>query len=282
MAAGDLISAPWQVELGGLLMGDGTGFVIRRFQPWQAPQLRTGDTGRVAAHGLRGQREWLGGRKVTLDLYVTGVDDADETANRQALIAAWMPAASEATVPLVWMEDTGVLYRLHGRPRQADARVDPRIPTECRFLALDPRIYSNILHSASTPLAAATGGLTFPASAPFVFGTSGTTAVMDCANDGLFPAPWTATFTGPLTAPELVHIESGARLSMSGAVLDPGQTLVIDSDLHTVMLDGTASRFSWLDSTSQWFELDPGPNSVQLLGSAGSGGVTISWRHAWI
>ena len=287
MAAGDLITLPWQLELAGVLMGDGTDFVVRSCDLWSAPQIRATDVPRSGTHGLAaGERERFGGRQVAASFYITGDTDTVEVENRQMLQAAWAPSETDAAlVPLVWMEDDGRKYRVHGRPRGASVRVEPRMPADCRFLALDPRIYDNDESTSSTALGTLTGGLSFPAAAPFVFGTSGTSAVMACDNVGTTDAPWTATFAGPLTAPELVHVESGSRMSFPSAVLAAGESLVVDSDSRTVLLNGTASRYSWLAATSQWFDLQPasiGTNSVQLLGSAGAGTVTIAWRSAWI
>lgn len=284
MSAGDLISLPWQVELNELLMGPETDFVVRHLDLWAPPEVRQAEQARAQAHGMSPGRDWFGSRLVAAEFYVIGDTDAIEAVNRQTLTGAWQPPSDTSAVPLVWMEDDGIKYRLYGKPRLASPRVEPRIPTECRFVATDPLIYSNVESSASTGLSTAVGGLSFPATAPFVFGSAGTGNTMSCPNDGNTATSWVATFTGPLIAPELVHVGSGKRISLTGASLAAGETLVVDSGpgKHTVLYMGTTSRYSWLAAASQWFDLEPGANSVTLLGASGAGSVSIAWRSAWI
>ncbi len=281
MAAGDLITVPFQVELNELLMGAQTDYVTRTLDLWAAPEVRNGEMERAQQHGLFAGVDRFGGRMVAASFYVTGASDAIEVANRQALAAAWQPPAS-GVVPLVWMDDDGVKYRLNGKPRLASSLVEPRTPTECRFVATDPRIYANAEQSASTGLATTSGGLDFPAAAPFVFGTGGSGSTMACPNDGTIDTPWVATFTGPLVAPTLTHVDSGKALILSGASLAAGETLIVSSADRTVLLEGTASRYAWLAGTSQWFDLTPGANSINLTGASGAGTVSIAWRSAWI
>lgn len=276
MAAGDLITTAWQLELNELLMGPSTPYTVRELDLWAAPEVRTADSPRVQAHGTLSGQEWLGERRVVARLYV------DTAGDRQSLTAAWRPSDDGEVVPLVWMEDDGELYRVHGKPRLADVRVEPGMPAECRFVCTDPRIYANTASVVSTGLSTTSGGLTFAATAPFVFGSAGSSSVMECVNAGTFPTSWVATFTGPLVAPGLVELSTGRTVSFPGVTLAAGESLVVDADARTVMLNGTASRYSWLSSFSRWFDLQPGSTSVQLTGASGAGAVELSWRSAWI
>lgn len=280
MAVGDLITTSWQWELNGLLMGAGTVYEVQTFDVWAAPDLRQGESARAQQHGLYPGTDWLGGRFAKLKVTVKPTSPAADIAARQVLAAAWKPPTS-GTSQLVWQEADGVKYTLFGKPRLADTRGEYRMPSECRFIATDPRIYANTQSTASTGLATSTGGLSFAASAPFVFGTSGSGSTMACTNAGTFAAPWTATFAGPLVAPTLTHVSSGKTLILSGASLAAGDSLVVDSAAKTILLNGTASRYSWLAAGSQWFDLEPGANSVNLTGASGAGTVTMTWRSAW-
>jgi hypothetical protein len=281
MAAGDSITTNGQWELNGLLMGQGTSYLVEDFQMWVAPDIRPGETVRAQSHGAFPGTDWLGTRLVSAIVNITPSTQTAEIAAMQTLAGAWQPPADGATVPLVWQVGDGVKYRLNGKPRLASTAFEYWMPTECRFVATDPRIYANTESSASTGLATGSGGLSFAATAPFVFGTSGG-AFMSCTNSGTFNAPWTATFTGPLVAPTLTHVGTGKALILSGASIAAGETLVVSSASRTVLLNGTASRYSWLAATSQWFDLSPGANSVNLTGASGAGSVTIAWRSAWI
>lgn len=279
MAAGDLITLPWQVELNGLLMGPSTDFPFTVFDPWAAPVVRSGSQERPArSSGSYPGVDDLGERLVAAELRIAGVTYAAVQASRRLLAQAWkLPAVG--TVPLIWMEDDGVKYRLAGKPNLADPRVQPNIPTSARFVASDPRIYLDTLVQVSTTLPTSSGGLTFSASAPFVFGTGGTGGTLDATNLGTHETPYVIVFTGPLVAPSLEHVEQGKILSFTGT-LAAGETLVVDSASHTVMLNGTASRYLWLTAASQWFTLEPGANGLKFSGGSGAGSVQVSYRHA--
>ena len=281
MAAGDLITTAWQLELNGILMGPSTNYTVRNLDMWSAPELRQGETARAQAHGMYQGTDWLSSRLVAAQLYVAAqTTDAAEIGLRQVLAGAWQPPSDGGTVPLVWQEDDGVKYRLNGKPRLASSAVSPRMPTECRFVATDPRIYANTLSTASTGLASSGGGFAVPALVPWSGGSGGTGSTISCPNTGTFSTPWVATFTGPLVGPALTH-SSGNVLNFGGASLAAGETLVVDSAAKTVLLNGTASRYLWLTVT-QWFDLIPGANAITLTGASGSGTVSIAWRSAWI
>ena len=280
MAVGDLITTGWQWELNGLLMGANTVYEVHGFDMWAAPDIRSGETARAQQHGMYPGVDWLGGRLARMTVKITPVSEDADLLARQRLAAAWQPPASGVS-QLAWREGS-TKYCLFGKGRLADTRGEFRLPTECRFIATDPRIYDNSLSTASTGLPTATGGLAFAAAAPFVFGTSGSGSTMSCTNNGTFNAPWVATFTGPLVAPALTHVSSGKVLNLSGANLVVGNTLTVDSAARTILLNGTASRYSWLSVASQWFDLSPGANSVNLTGASGAGSVQIAWRSAWV
>lgn len=281
MAAGDLVVSPWQVELNGLLMGPTTNFPFNAFDPWAAPVVRSGGQDRPArSTGAYPGIDDLGERTVEAELRIAGTTYADVQASRRLLAAAWKLPAS-GTVPLIWMEDDGVKYRLDGKPNLLDPRVQPNVPSDAKFIASDPRIYAATLTQLSTTFSTSSGGLTFSAAAPFVFGTGGTGGTIDAANAGTIETPYVLVFTGPLVAPTLEHTAQAKILAFTGT-LAAGETLVVDSQARTVMLNGTASRYLWLTAASQWFTLQPGSNGLTFTGASGSGSVQVSYRSAWL
>jgi len=278
MAAGDLITVPWQVELNGLLMGGLTNFPFVAFDPWAAPVVRSGSQARPArSKGSFPGIDDYGERMVEAELRIAGTTYADVQASRRLLAAAWKLPAS-GTVPLIWMEDDGVKYRVDGKPNLADPRVQPNIPTKAMFVASDPRIYNNTLVQVTAPFPTSSGGLLFSAAAPFVFGTGGTGGSLDCPNNGNIETPYVVVFTGPLVAPTIEHTAQAKILAFTGT-LAAGESLVVDSASRTVLLNGVSSRYSWLISP-QWFTLEPGPNGLRFSGGSGTGSVQVSYRHA--
>jgi len=280
--SGALITAPWQIELQGLLMGATTDYVVRAFDPWAMPVVRSNDLPRAGQHGVLSGDDRLGERPVSATILIRPSTDIAEQAARRTLAGAWQPRLSTATIGLWWMEDNGQKYVLFGKPRGSGSALQPTLPTEARFLATDPRIYAAAQTVLSTGLPTLSGGLSFPASAPFVFGTAGAGGSLAASHNGTIETPWVATFTGPLVAPAIEHSGQARTLSLSGASLAAGETLVIDSAARTVLLNGTASRYSWLAATSSWFTLEPGSNALRFTAASGSGTCQIAYRDAWL
>jgi len=272
----------------GLTIGAGTDY---RWREWPrgllgTPRIRSADIERAQAHGMIAGRDWMGSRAVVFDITVLGSGQADGETKLNELLEAFAPSETDIALD-VRISGNPAEYRMYGRPRGVDDNLGRmtltgKMRARCEFVATDPLRYSTTEQSTSTGLATSSGGLTFAASAPFVFGTGGSGSTMSCPNDGTFAAPWVATFTGPLVAPTLTQVGTGKALILSGASLAAGETLVVDSKRHTVLLNGTASRYSWLAAASQWFDLLPGANSINLTGASGSGTVSIAWRSAWV
>jgi hypothetical protein len=281
--------ATWDWTLDGVPFGGTTDINVAEVEGWlDLPDVRIGDSPRAGQHGLTMGEDFAAGRTIRFVIETVAADaDAAATiveALRDKLVFV---AGDDGDIPLVGTTPGYPALRTLVRPRRRNNPLTwdsgiGAIRAVIEMIAADPRLYADTASSDSTALSTAVGGLDFSAVAPFVFGSGGTGNTMDCPNDGTFPTPWVATFTGPLTAPELVHVDSGYRITLSGGTLLAGETLVVDSLEHTILLGGTASRYSWLAASSQWFDLAPGANSIMLLGASGSGSVSMAWRSAWI
>lgn len=278
MTAGDLITADWQIELAGLLMGDDTPYVVAAFDPWAAPTARVGEVNRAGADGVIAGVDLVGGRTVTVELLLASDDVADDLEAMRALTAAW--AMADADVPLVWRETGGAMYRLEGRPRLADPRFSAGLPVECRFLATDPTIYANT-EQTSGAVGFPTGGagVTPPLTPPVVFGSGGSSGTFTATNDGTALVGWRVEVAGTWVDPVVENVDTGDQLRLVGSV-GSGQTLVIDSTERSITLDGSA-RPSWLRAASQWWTLPPGDTEVRLTGASGAGSATFTWRSGW-
>lgn len=152
---------------------------------------------------------------------------------------------------------------------------------EVQLVAGDPRKYSPYLGSANATVPTSTGGLAFPASAPFTFGGSASGDAV-ATNGGTVAAPVVLTITGPITNPQALLVDTGQSLTF-GLTLGAGEQLVIDTDHRTVLLGGTASRRNTLLAGSQWWSLAPGVNTVRLFGAnAASATLNVAWHDTWI
>ncbi len=268
----------------GATFGDGTLIEAASVEGFGLPDLRTADAARSGAHGSYVGADWSQGRSIIMQLEAFGATSTALEALLAPLFAAAVPSSTES--PLAFKLPGQVDRFVNARCRRRSPVIDnayalgfARFAIE--FYASDPRIYATTLTSLSATLPTVSGGLAFPAAAPFVFGSSGSGGAIAATNSGTFETPWTATFNGPLVAPTLSHTGQGKTLAFTGT-LAAGETLVLDSAAKTVLLNGTASRYSWLTAASQWFTIEPGSNPLAFAGASGTGSCTVTFRSAWI
>lgn len=284
---------PYQAQLGDLVMGAGT-----RYQNSAHPtglgveDIRAADVAIPYGPGIIAKGDHVAKRDVQLRFHILDDDGATRDPalveqRLQALRAAWAPVTQDVALHLRVADEERILY---GRPRGciADLRkiTQGRIMATCRFTGTDPYWYAVDELSADAALVEASGGLSFPATAPFTFGAGSTGNVIIATNPGTAPAPWTATLTGPITNPRVVNESTGALLELSaGGGLDllVGQTLELDSAQRSILLNGEASRYDRLSRASRWWSLPPESSTTfRLAGLAGSGAMTVRWRGAYL
>lgn len=279
----------WQLEIGGLVLGAGTDYEIDENGPGGLglPDLRTSDTPRPQDHGLFFGEDFFAGRKLAFDLWVLGNTPAGTTALMDALVAVWQPPAGQAGISALTIRLPGQDDRiLFGRPRRlaydtATLR-GGAVRASLQYEAADPRIYSAAEITTTVDLPEVSGGLVWPTGWPLVWG-AGSSGAATITNDGNFPSRPLVTFHGQLIGPSLVNVTAGRTFAMQDAyILDSGDTLVVDFDARSVLLNGTASRYGDVDSASQWWDLAPGPNDLQLAAHAGDGWADVTYRSAWL
>lgn len=281
--AGELITQSGQWELNGLLMGEGTVYrILRGSTPHAFPDLRFSDLDRPSRPGLFAGDDLPGGRRVPLTIGIRSPSRAAARDALQDLQAAWGPGSVD--VPLVWRDDLGT-FRYVGRPRMADpdeSKVAAGVvDVACRFLATFPYYLADGESSGNTGFPVGGSGFTFPVTFPLVFGAAGTGGVVNAANAGSVPVPWQASITGPWVNPTILHVASGRQLTIN-VTLATGEVLTVDSAAQSILLGGTASRFSSLVQPAAWFELEPGSNEVRFGGASGTGSATLTWRSGWM
>ena len=289
MAAGDLITGDWELEYNGVLMGDGTPFLIAEIEGLlDLPDITSADTMRLRRHGLRAGDDFAQGRTITVTVEVTSTDTVTFNEAIDQLMLASTPGGNP--IPLVF-QIPGVAgsgkRAVWCRPRQRSLPIGREFYYELplaviEFYSVDPRIESSVLGTDSTTLPTAGGGLNFNATAPFTFGAVSVGGTLNLANDGNFDASPDIVITGPVTNPSIESITQDKTLSFA-ITLAVGETLVIDTEQRTVMLNGTASRYSTLDTDAEWFTLQPGNNEVRFQAATTTAAtMQISWRSAWV
>lgn len=277
----------YQLTIGDVTLG-GAPYELRGGpEGFGLPELRTSDTPRPQDHGLFWGSDYFGKRIILLDVAILADSAADATALMDALTAVWQPPHpddTDAIVPLgVDLPGQDPRY-LDGRPRRAaynlDALHDGVISATLQYEVADPRLYSTET-VLSTSAASSGGGRTYNRVYPLVYAPGGTGGTILVANVGNFPSRPVLRVNGPSTTPRIENIEAGQFLSANLAIA-AGEYLEFDLDAHTVMLNGTASRYGTLVSGSSWWELPPGDSSIRFTSADGAGTLDVHFRSAWL
>lgn len=288
MAAGDTITADWQVEVRGLLLGPGTAWRVGQLDRWSSRSVRSEDTPRGASNGSVLGRDLVNSEARILRPN-TGQGSgrttaADLVALRDQLRAAW--ATEAADIPVAYQLGGQKRIR-YGRTRGLDFDetnlVVGYLAAVCEFIDADGIEYSATEHSISTLPEEPGAGFTPPFVPPFTL-PAGTVGTVDVINAGEVPAPWRARITGPTTGgapPVIEHLGTGERLAFTangGLVIPSAQWADLDSRDRSVLLNGDADRRLNLNNFSTWFSLAPGVNPIRY---SGSGSLELFWRDTW-
>ena len=279
--------ADYALSIGGLTLGPGTDYIVHRVDGFGAPIDRISDTPRPRRHGELAGSDYLDGRTVTIEITVRGDTPAETVANLDALLAVWQPITDAGTVTALSYKFPGQAERqLYGRPRRLAADTDRiignRISATLEYRAGDPLQYAATATTGAIGLSGTAGGRTYSRTYPLTYGTSTSTSLY-VTNAGTFSTAPTFRITGPATNPKVENRATGESLAFA-IVLTAGQTLDVDTDARTVILDGTASRYSTLVTGSTFFDLNPGTTELRFVADVYNATATlaVSFRSAWI
>lgn len=273
------------MEYRGVLLGEGSAFSIASVEGLlDLPDVRNSDRVRLLRHGLAPGSDWLGGRVFTITLELYAADNAALTAAVNALGTAFaVGELADLTFQIPGVAG-GTMGKISARCRRRQLPVNLeylyRIPlATIEMAAPDPLLYSASATTVNIPLAVPTGGLTFPATFPLVFGTTGTFGSVNVTNSGNANSAPTFRVYGPVTNPSLTNYTSGTTFTV-GITLASGEFLDIDMSARTVLLGGTGNRYSYVTAPN-WWELVPGVNEVRFTASTGSSSTDMTFRSAW-
>lgn len=292
MATGDLLVSEFQIELNGLLLGDGTPYGLTQVDGLDLPPMRHSNVDRSSDHGAWEGLDLLSERTVTatIDIGPEATAAAFET-DRMALAAIMVPRTSD--IPLAFMRG-GVKYLVNVRPSrfamsQTTDYMFRLAPAAIELIAADPRIYALAQQSATTTISVSTGGLSTVLTTVLLTAGTSASGTVSVTNAGSFGARPVITITGPssgaLNGFRITNTTQSAFLDFPSLVLSPGDSLVIDTDAKSVVLNGQASRRGSLGAGSTWFELTPGVvQSITLTGadSSNTSLMSVAWRNAYL
>ncbi|MFE2324587.1 hypothetical protein ACFXD5_11830 [Streptomyces sp. NPDC059385] len=233
----------------------GVTWLPTKVKGWSSPAVRAELHPRQSDHGSWASPAYLEARSIAIE----GLISAPTTAARDAAIEQLYAAVSLTDTVLV-IEET--------IPKQATVRrsgevlVEPVNPYSATYSALvtapDPRRYSTTLQSQSTALPSTTGGLAVPVTLPILISTSTVAGSITLLNSGTIATRPTFTLEGPVTNPTVTvqYPDGTVKALLYSSTLEVGDELVIDTDLHSAVLNGTTSRRLYV--SGQWPEIPPG------------------------
>lgn len=252
------------------------------FQGWDGPDVRASYSPREADHGAWAGPTYLAERVLTISGTIVAPDGATLDAATEQLRAA---AALTDTLLTVY-ETTPKQCMVRRSGKVLIKQITDRLATYSVLLtAADPRRYSTTLQSQSTGLPSTSGGVTLPITLPLTITATTSSGTFTLSNVGTIGTRPRFTITGPVTAPQiLVQMPDGTvnQLAYSDTLLS-GDVLIVDTDAHTAVLNGVASRRRYL--SGPWPEIPPGGTvSVQWIASSydPSALLTGTCRSAWM
>lgn len=319
MTAGSLVTGNWEAEFAGIGFGGEHSLQLSRVAGlMDLPDLSGNDQKILFQHGTSPGVDQIGARTIEWTVEIEADSQAEFASLVSDLVRASTPYVggsdgiplytsttlfpsralypsgtsdrSGAEIPLVFQfpgVNDGAKSVILVRPRRRSLPVDwnfyhRNTKAELQFLAADPRIYSYALKTASIGTAEASGGLTFDAVAPFEFGAGNSGGSFVAENEGTFAAPVVFRLDGPLVNPRIENLTWDLSIDLNLTV-NAGEFLIVDTRTKAVLLNGTASRYGSLSSTSRWFSLAPGVNEIALRTSSPSvGTMTAEWRDTSI
>jgi hypothetical protein len=279
--------------LGSVALGTvdaaGVAWFLQTLEGWDSPETRSEFTDREGDHGAWASPVYLGSRPITL---AGTIDAPSQTALEAAMEQLRVAAGLTDTLLTVWQTvPKQCLVRRSGKPLMQYI-TDTKATYSVMVTAEDPRRYSITEQSGTTGLPVTTGGLTFPAVAPFAFSASGATGAIGATNAGTMETRPVLTVAGPVVAPLIsaLYADGSVRLLSYSQTLQSGESLVIDTDARTVLLNGV-SRRRFLTVSQGWPTIpaaapDGTPAAVTFQFQSGTYSATATltavWRSAWM
>lgn len=252
-------------------------------QGWDSPDVRADMTVRSQDHGAWPVEVFYGARAVTLTgtLMAPSVSLAD-TAIEQLFAAA---ALTDTVLTVGETIPKRAVVR-RSAPVVAQRSTDTAVTWSVVMSAADPRRYGVDLQSGSTGLPMTSGGLAPPLTPPLTIDASTVSGQVAAANSGTFETRPVLTVTGPASRPQIVaEYPDGSVCFLSYSQdLNAGDQLVIDTDAHTVILNGSVSRRRFLTVPNGWPTIPAADTVIYQFTAAAyqaTAKLTVQWRSAW-
>lgn len=168
--------------------------------------------------------------------------------------------------------------------RDGEPQWSEQTPTRGRITvgvkAVNPRLYSTEVMTASTGFPTTTGGLSLPASLPTSLDgvtVSGEMSLTSVGNQTAWPI---FRIDGPVTDPVIINTTTDQAMRFN-LTLAAGEWLTVDTSNHLVLANGDPNAARRSAFYGDWFGLAPASTTtIRFSGATGAGSnLSATWHH---
>lgn len=245
------------------------------------PPVRTSSGNYSGRDGGYVGSQFYGMRLITLTGRFFSTSPVTLEASRQALAAA----VASSSITLTLTTNAGASYLITCNVDSLDMPINRSVstaPFKLSLIAPDPIIYDNSAAAMSVAITRSVGGgITWPISWTPVTWAPGSQPIAINNTGGVIIYP-VITLNNAMTNPTITNVTTGQSFSLNGFTTAAGDVVVIDMKNRTVLLNG-GSVLPYVTTSSIWWSLIPGSNSVSLNSTNGADTVTgtVSWRAGY-
>lgn len=257
------ITADYQIDLGGVTLGPGTAYRVRRVSGLGVPVPRSRDVTRIDRYGDAGGADLLPSRIIGIDVIISNQTVATAWTALRTLKAAWPASSTDQTLTIRWPGSAETTMTFYGRSRGVDVVTQGGgqgdhgvIFATCMFHALDPLQYGA---SVSTG----------PSSGTFTVTNAGDSTSDRC----------TITIVGSGGTPTITNTTDSSGAITWASTLAGAASRTIDLRAKTVVDGSGNDKFSEVSPSSTWFRLLSGSNSITTSGLTSA---TFAARPAYL
>lgn len=280
------------IDINGVTMkASGTDFWLGRIDGLATPTYRTTTVIYAGRHGGNVPKQLYGQRIVTIE---GGIDERscnDHLAARQELLAA-LPIG--VNVPVTFHMSDGRALLMYAKFEQPSLPIDARLSTDFQLVAIadDYRLFDASTGNVNTISVSklVSGGLRWftggDGSGLRWFTGSGLrwhegAGAENAVNTGSTASNPIITIYGVNQNPIVRNMTTGELIKVN-ITTSSTDVIVIDTNLKSTSLNG-GNINSLVDSTSTYFDLEPGDNLIEFTNDNASGGyAVIDWYNAYM
>lgn len=252
------------------------------------PAIRLSSYDKPGEHGAEVSNQLYGARQVDLTGIVFGDTIVSYNERRRALQAAFRIVRNNyISLPILckFKNDDGLDLQFYAYLKDKVKMAEEWLNHANWFVTLfapDPNLYAQLLQTVTLALTGV-GGSIYPVIYPVTYGTGGAGGSAVCTNNGDANTWPIITLSGQLTNPIITDLATNETFLFNGTIAS-GDTLVIDMQKKTMVLNATTNAMSGFAQTNTWLSFVPGVNTIILTTDdiADDGSLSIAFHDAYI